>query len=63
MESWGFIFIAIAILGLFVGWIFNNALVGLVLIWVSMIATEVLSFVKKKSKILDKTENGDWASY
>ncbi len=63
MESWGFIFIAIAILGLFVGWIFNNALVGLVLIWVSMIVVEVLSFVKKKSKRLDKTENEDWASY
>ena len=59
MESWGFIFIAIAILGLFVGWIFNNALVGVVLIWVSMIAAEVLSFVKKKSKRLDKTANED----
>jgi hypothetical protein len=59
MESWGFIFIAIAILGLFVGWIFNNALVGVVLIWVGMIAVEVLSFVKKKSKRLDKTENED----
>lgn len=57
MESWGFIFIAIAILGLFVGWIFNNALVGLVLIWISMIVAEVLSFVKKKSKRLDKTAN------
>jgi|GEM_PF-2212982 len=57
MESWGFIFIVIAILGLFVGWIFNNALVGLVLIWVSMIAVEVLSFVKKKE--VDKTENED----
>jgi hypothetical protein len=63
MESWGSIFIAIAILGLFVGWIFNNALVGLVLIWVGMIAAEVLSFVKKKSKRLDKTENEDGASY
>jgi hypothetical protein len=59
MESWGFIFIAIAILGLFIGWIFNNALVGVVLIWVGMIAVEVLSFVKKKSKRLDKTENED----
>jgi hypothetical protein len=62
MESWGFIFIAIAILGLFVGWIFNNALIGVVLIWISMIAVEVLSFVKKKSKRLDKTANEDQAS-
>jgi len=57
MESWGFIFIIIAILGLFVGWIFNNALVGVVLIWVGMIAVEVLSFVKKNRERSHKTKN------
>jgi hypothetical protein len=40
---------------LLVGWLFNNAFIGLALIWVGMILYEVLS--QKKPKTADNRES------
>ena len=51
MKSWRWIFIAIALCGLLVGWLSDNAFIGLAFIWVSMIAVEVLSSKREREKI------------
>jgi len=49
METWKLVFITITVCSLLVGWLFNNAFIGLALIWVGMILYEVLSLKKPKT--------------
>jgi len=55
METWKLAFISITMCSLLVGWLFNNAFIGLALIWAGMILYEVLSL--KKPKTADNSGN------